>query len=285
MKPDFLDKLSKFLLDLEGVVSKIGYKSKASIKSCQFLRGLQHYIDNAIMSISGFKGLQVERKQDLLFVRDIHLGVCEKSPNVNLELISSAQTSSHLQARDTQPAFECSPVTAADAELVNTFWVNGGNETSLKIVRQCIAHLPTWCMRDPEGKPITWCIMDQTAEIRMGYTMPEYRGRGLPTSLLTSFFDLLKQQQHDFPFHFITAKGNVQVHSVARKVDLRNVPSGYHQWTCWPQGKANIINKGEGLVREETPAGVFKISLYQKCIFPKMDDQIEASLKALRSNL
>ncbi|XP_078503070.1 glycine N-phenylacetyltransferase-like [Lissotriton helveticus] len=204
---------------------------------CLQIEGLQHCIDNVITSIAGSKGLQVEREQDLLYVRDIHLGVCEKSPNVNLKEKCSAQTSSHLKARDAQLAFQCCPLTDAEAELVNTFWINGGNQTSLKIVYQCIEHLPTLCMRDPDGKPITWCVMDHTSEIRMGYTLPEYPGRGLFTNLLTSFFVLLQEQQDDFPFHFITGKYNVQVQSVARKVDLWNVPSGFFQWTCRPQDR------------------------------------------------
>ncbi|XP_069086118.1 glycine N-acyltransferase-like [Pleurodeles waltl] len=190
------------------------------------------------MSTVESKGLEAKREAGVLFVRKMHLGVCEKSLNVNLEEESSDQTRRHLEARDDQPVFQCSPLSDAEAELVNTFWINGGTENSLKIVCQCIHHLPNLCMRDPGGKPISFFVMDQSAEIRMGYTFPEYRDRGIFTSLLITFIVFLHLQTDDFPYHFITSKQNVQIHSVARRVGLRKAPCEYFKWICRPQGRA-----------------------------------------------
>ncbi|XP_078509140.1 glycine N-acyltransferase-like [Lissotriton helveticus] len=205
---------------------------------CLLIQGLQQCLNDVIMSIVEFKGLKVESEPGVLFVRQIHLGVCEKSSNVNLEEESSAQTSSHLEARDDPPAFQFTHLSDAESELVNKFWINGGNENSLKIVHQCIQQLPNLCMRDPVGNPISWFVMDQTAEIRMAYTLPEYRDRGIITSLFIPFLVILHLQWDDFPYHYITQKQNVQMHSVARRVGLYKAPCEYFKWICRPQEMA-----------------------------------------------
>ncbi|XP_078509148.1 glycine N-acyltransferase-like [Lissotriton helveticus] len=203
---------------------------------CLLIQGVQQCLNDVIMSIAESNGLEVKSEVAALFVKEIHAGVCEKSPNTSLEEESSAQTSSHFKAsRDDQPVFFSSPVSGAEAELVNTHWINGGNENSLKLVRQCIQHLPSLCMRDAGGKPISWTVMDQTAAIRMGYTVPEYRGKGIFTSLLITFIVFLNLQWDDFPYHFTTSKENVQIHSVARRVGLRRSPCDCFRYICRPQ--------------------------------------------------
>ncbi|XP_078509156.1 glycine N-phenylacetyltransferase-like [Lissotriton helveticus] len=202
------------------------------------LECLQQSLENLIVSIAETKGLELEKQQSLLFVRDIHLGVSENSPNVKSEEESVGQTRIQLKTRDDQSAFKCSPLSDAEAEVVNASWVNSGKETSLKFTRQRIQHLPSLCMRDPGGRPVSWCIMDQNAEIRMAYTQPEYQGKGLFTSLLICFTAFLRLQWADFPFYFITAEYNVQAQRVARKVGFLKAPNEYLRWICRPQRRA-----------------------------------------------
>ncbi|XP_069083967.1 glycine N-acyltransferase-like isoform X1 [Pleurodeles waltl] len=224
-----------FTKDAENLREILGTTDVINWNQCLQIEGLQQCLDPVITSIAESKGLELERDKALLFVRDIHLGVSGKSPSMNSEEKSAAQIRNHLKVRDDQLAFHCSPLRDAEAELVNAFWMNGGNESSLKYARQCIQHLPSLCIRDPGGKPISWCVMDQTSEIRMVYTLPEYRSKGLFTNLLISFMAFLCLQWDDFPFHFITSKDNVQIQSVARKVGLPNAPCGFFQWICQPQ--------------------------------------------------
>ncbi|XP_078509129.1 glycine N-acyltransferase-like [Lissotriton helveticus] len=226
-----------FTMDSENLRAILRTSNVINWNQCLRIEGLQKNIDNVITSIAESKGQEVEREQALLFVRDIHLGVVQESPNMNTMEKSADQTSSQPKARNNQPAFQCSPVSTADAELVNAAWVNGGNEASLRFVRRCISQLPTLCMRDSGGKPISWYVMDQKAEMRMANTVPDYRCRGFSTSLLKSFMATLCQQQDDFPFYYITGEHNVQAQSVARKVGLQNAPCGYIQWICRPLGR------------------------------------------------
>ncbi|KAJ1166765.1 hypothetical protein NDU88_007161 [Pleurodeles waltl] len=228
-----------FTTDPENLRAMLRTSNVINWNQCLQIEGPQQCLDNVIMSIAELKGMEVEREQSFLFVRKEHLGDSEKSPSVNLEVNAPARTSSHLRARDDQPAFQCSPLSVAEAELVNKFWINGGNENSLKVVRQCIQTMPNFCMRGPGGKPITWVVMDQTAELRMGYTLPEYRDMGLFTSLVITFIVFLHLQWDDFPFHFITSKDNFRIHSVARTVRLWKAPCGYHLWICRPQTSAS----------------------------------------------
>ncbi|XP_069083544.1 glycine N-acyltransferase-like [Pleurodeles waltl] len=202
------------------------------------LESLQQYLEPVIMSIAKSKGLKLEKQQCLLFVRDIHLGVYESSPKVNSEEKLAPPTRSQLAARDEQSEFQCSPVSDAEAELVNAFWINTGHEASLKFTRQRIQHLPSLCMRDPGGRPISWCIMDQNSEIRMAYTLPEYRCKGLFTRLLVRFTALLRLQWADFPFYLITAQQNVQAQRAASTAGLLKAPNEYVRWICRQQRRA-----------------------------------------------
>ncbi|XP_069484942.1 putative glycine N-acyltransferase-like protein 1B isoform X2 [Ambystoma mexicanum] len=199
---------------------------------CFQIEGLQKCLDDVIMAVAESKRVDVERDQALLFVRDIHLGDSDMKPNMNSEKTSTLQTSSQHKERGGHPELPLSPLREADAELVNANWVNGGNVESLNFARRCIQKLPTLCMLDLEGKPISWYVMDQTAEMRMAYTIPEFRRRGLSTRLLESFMDTLCRQWHDFPFYFITGEDNKQAQGVARKVGLREAPCRYRRWIC-----------------------------------------------------
>lgn len=226
-----------FTTDSENLRTMLRTSNVINWNQCLQIEGLQKNIDNVIMSIAISKGLAVEREQALLFVRDIHLGVSLESPHMNMMEKPAAQTSCQLKTRNNQLAFQSCPVSAADAELVNAAWVNGGTEASLRFVRRCISQLPTLCIRDSEGKPISWYVMDQKAEMRMAYTVPDYRNQGLSTTLLKSFMATLCIQQDDFPFYYITGEHNVQAQSVARKVGLHKARCGYIQWICRPLGR------------------------------------------------
>ncbi|XP_069086117.1 glycine N-acyltransferase-like [Pleurodeles waltl] len=240
-----------FTTDPENLRAMLRTSNVINWNQCLQIEGLQQYLDPVIMSIAESKGLEVERDKALLFVRDIHLGVSEESPHVTMMEKAAAQTSSHLKGRDKQPAFPCSPVSAADAELVNAAWVKGGTEASLRFVHRCISKLPSLCIRDSEGKPISWYVMDQKAELRMAYTVPYYRCQGFSSSLLSSFMVSLCIQQDDFPFYYITSEHNVQAQSVAKKVGLQNSPCGYIQWICRPRQK-QLTCQG-GLLQKERP--------------------------------
>ncbi|XP_034552283.1 glycine N-acyltransferase-like protein 2 [Notolabrus celidotus] len=64
------------------------------------------------------------------------------------------------------------------AELVDAHLSYGGSRESLDHVRACIRHLPNHCVRDEKGWPQSWMLSDELCELRMAYTLPEYRRAG-----------------------------------------------------------------------------------------------------------
>lgn len=73
------------------------------------------------------------------------------------------------------------PISTLDeshAELVDTHLPYGGSQESLNHVRACIRHLPNHCVTDERGRPVSWMLSDELCELKMAYTLPEYRRAG-----------------------------------------------------------------------------------------------------------
>uniref|UniRef100_A0A667WWK5 Glycine N-acyltransferase-like protein n=1 Tax=Myripristis murdjan TaxID=586833 RepID=A0A667WWK5_9TELE len=69
------------------------------------------------------------------------------------------------------------------AELVDRHLPYGGSQENLEHVRACIRHLPNLCVTDDKGQPVSWILSDELCELRMAYTLPEYRRAGHLTAL------------------------------------------------------------------------------------------------------
>ncbi|XP_028439721.1 glycine N-acyltransferase-like protein Keg1 [Perca flavescens] len=54
----------------------------------------------------------------------------------------------------------------------------GGSQESLGHVRVCKRHLPNHCVSDEKGRPVSWMLSNELCELRMAYTLPEYRRAG-----------------------------------------------------------------------------------------------------------
>ncbi|XP_049922109.1 glycine N-acyltransferase-like protein 2 [Epinephelus moara] len=88
---------------------------------------------------------------------------------------------SSLQNRHRQEKVLLLPISTLDeshAELVDTHLPYGGSQESLNHVRACIRHLPNHCVTDETGRPVSWMLSDELCELRMAYTLPEYRRAG-----------------------------------------------------------------------------------------------------------
>ncbi|KAM9855215.1 glycine N-acyltransferase-like [Aulostomus maculatus] len=64
------------------------------------------------------------------------------------------------------------------AELVDKCLEYGGSEANLNYVRACIRHLPNSCVLNERGQPVSWMLSDELGELRMAFTLPEYRHAG-----------------------------------------------------------------------------------------------------------
>ncbi|XP_051280184.1 glycine N-acyltransferase-like protein 2 [Dicentrarchus labrax] len=73
------------------------------------------------------------------------------------------------------------PISVLDeshAELVDAHLPYGGSQESLNHVRACIRHLPNHCVTDEKGRPVSWMLSDELCELRMAYTLTQYRRAG-----------------------------------------------------------------------------------------------------------
>ncbi|KAM4636084.1 glycine N-acyltransferase-like [Discoglossus pictus] len=105
---------------------------------------------------------------DLLYMRENNQGMEESE---------QAESPSELQFSSLSPD---------ESSLVDTVWAYGGNESSLRYVERCIKSFPTICVRkNGVGPPIAWVVSEQSSELRMGYTDPNYRNLGLFNKMIT----------------------------------------------------------------------------------------------------
>lgn len=119
------------------------------------------------------------------------------------------------------------------ARLVNEQWDFGKNERSLKYVERCIQHFPAFGVLGPEKLPVSWTVMEQSCELRMGYTVPKYRQQGNMWLIYHHSIEYLNQKKIPYYFHVAGSKENI-----VQKLPnwgLTRHPCGWHQWKCNPK--------------------------------------------------
>uniref|UniRef100_A0A8C6DDJ5 Glycine N-acyltransferase-like protein n=1 Tax=Moschus moschiferus TaxID=68415 RepID=A0A8C6DDJ5_MOSMO len=120
----------------------------------------------------------------------------------------------------------------AHAVLVNKLWYFGGNERSQRFIERCIQTFPTSCLLGPEGTPVSWMLMDQTGELRMAGTLPEYRAQGLISYITCVHVQTLNKL--GFPLYSHVDKGNHIMQKVCSNMQSILVPCGWNQWNFVP---------------------------------------------------
>ncbi|XP_054419734.1 glycine N-acyltransferase-like isoform X2 [Pteronotus mesoamericanus] len=128
--------------------------------------------------------------------------------------------------------FKLSSLDVTHAALVNEFWHFGGNERSQRFIKHCIQNFPNFCLLGPEGTPISWNLMDQTGEMRMAGTIPEYRCQGLISYLIYNQTQALNKL--GFPLYCHVDKKNKIMQKVIYKMQFICMPCSWNQWHCVP---------------------------------------------------
>ncbi|CAD7687311.1 unnamed protein product [Nyctereutes procyonoides] len=131
-----------------------------------------------------------------------------------------------------QEMFKLSSLDVTHAALVNKFWYFGGNERSQRFIERCIQTFPTFCLLGPEGTLVSWSLMDQTGEIRMGGTVPEHRARGLVSYLMDIHIRALDKL--DYPTYYHTFTSNKHIQKMSHSLGHIRVPCDWNQWHCVP---------------------------------------------------
>lgn len=128
--------------------------------------------------------------------------------------------------------FKLAPAEPSHAALVNRFWLFGGNERSQRFIERCIRNFPTFCLLGPEGTPVSWSLMDQTGEMRMGGTLPEYRAKGLVTHVIYQQVQWLLER--GFPVYSHVDPKNQIMQKMSQSLNHMPMPCDWNQWNCEP---------------------------------------------------
>ncbi|KAK1335822.1 hypothetical protein QTO34_003617 [Cnephaeus nilssonii] len=121
-----------------------------------------------------------------------------------------------------QEILKPSSLDVTHAALVNKFWHFGGNERSQRFIERCIQTFPTFCLLGPEGNPVCWNLMDQTGEIRMAGTLPEFQKQGLITYVI--YIQSQALNNLGFPVYYHTDKNNKIMQKVSYNLHISAYP-------------------------------------------------------------
>ncbi|XP_003215087.2 glycine N-acyltransferase-like protein 3 [Anolis carolinensis] len=75
------------------------------------------------------------------------------------------------------PGFTVSTLNASHVDLMDETWANGGSEQSHRYLASLVQHFFSSCILDPNGQPISWCIMNPFGAMGISYTLPAHRGK------------------------------------------------------------------------------------------------------------
>ncbi|XP_025868628.1 glycine N-acyltransferase [Vulpes vulpes] len=131
-----------------------------------------------------------------------------------------------------QEMFKLSSLDVTHATFVNKFWHFGGNERSQRFIERCIQTFPTFCLLGPEGTLVSWSLMDQTGELRMAGTLPEYQGQGLVSHVVYSQVQALEKLS--FPLYSHTDKSHKVMQKMCYRLHFIRMPCDWNQWHCTP---------------------------------------------------
>uniref|UniRef100_W5MJJ5 Glycine N-acyltransferase-like protein n=1 Tax=Lepisosteus oculatus TaxID=7918 RepID=W5MJJ5_LEPOC len=127
-----------------------------------------------------------------------------------------------LLHNESDPTMKISSLKVSHAELVAKQFAYSGNDLTLSHVRSCIQHLPSACILDDSGNPVSWCLSDELCEMRMGFTLPEYRRTGYMKTVFTA---LIKQMHAmGFPVYAHVAEENTAIINMLTSFGLCNYP-------------------------------------------------------------
>nr|XP_033776744.1 glycine N-phenylacetyltransferase-like [Geotrypetes seraphini] len=139
------------------------------------IQGFQSSVDKVLKEISTYKMVKINTAKNILLLKEKTIDPLETAKE---------HTAPHLHGKDGQ-IFQITPLKEIHADQVNQGWGFGGNERSLRYIQRCIRHFPSFSAVNSNGKPVCWTVTTQSAEYRMGYTLPEFRNIGIFSRLLS----------------------------------------------------------------------------------------------------
>ncbi|XP_045414087.1 glycine N-phenylacetyltransferase-like isoform X1 [Lemur catta] len=205
-----------------GTSDVINWKQHLQIQSSQ------SSLDEVIQSLAAVKFVGVKRSQCLLYMMP---KTARKLVPFLLENKNFGPESGRPKAID-QEMFKLSSLEITHAALVNKFWHYGGNERSQRFIERCIRTFLTTCLLGPEGTPVSWALIDHTGEMRMGGTVPQYRGQGLVSYV--NYFQAQALENLGFPTYMHTDRDNKFIQKMSHTLQHILMPCDWNQWNCTP---------------------------------------------------
>ncbi|XP_045870344.1 glycine N-phenylacetyltransferase-like isoform X2 [Meles meles] len=205
-----------------GAPGVINWKQHLQIQSSQ------SSLNEVIQNLAAVKLVKVKQHQGIMYML----------PERASKLIPSLLEAKNLPPKSgrrkviNQEMFQLSSLDVTHAPLVNKFWHFGGNERSQRFIERCIRTFPTFCLLGPEGTPVCWSLMDQTGEMRMGGTVPEYRGKGLISYIVDVLLHALDKL--DYPIYYHTFATNKIIQKMSHSLNHITLPCNWNQWHCVP---------------------------------------------------
>ncbi|XP_044537272.1 glycine N-acyltransferase-like protein 2 [Gracilinanus agilis] len=217
-----------FSKDLHKLPEILGSDHIINWKQSLIIQGCQNGLNEKIREAVAFKPVQLDYSKRFLYIRD---DLKYTSNASKLKRSQEVNSSENMKFRSTNGNFRPSLLDVSHAKLVNDNWKSGQNERSLRYIKRCLQSFPGYCLLGPEGSPVSWLIMEQTGELRMGYTLPEYRGSGMTKQMIFAYLQYL--QENGIPYFWEVEEMNEPSHKVAKAFGF-HVDCGWHEWKCVP---------------------------------------------------
>ncbi|XP_075439498.1 glycine N-acyltransferase-like isoform X1 [Ascaphus truei] len=182
------------------------------------IQGCQPALEAVLSDVSAKRGSSMRTTSNRLYVME--------------DIQSAGGPESKQSCTASSADLQFSSLSPHEASIVNTFWGFGGNERSLRYVERCIQSFPTLCARDGNGgPPVAWALSEQSAELRMGYTFPDFRRRGLSRKLIATLGATLHKR--GAPLYCHVAFDNTFSHAAALGAGFR-LGGMWEQWEVQP---------------------------------------------------
>ncbi|KAM9081339.1 glycine N-acyltransferase-like isoform 1-T1 [Megaptera novaeangliae] len=205
-----------------GLPEVINWKQHLQIQSSQ------SSLDDVIKNLAAIKLGKVKQTQCFLYM------VSETAKKLATSLLDEKNLSPNGDKYKSihQKVLKLSSLDPTHAALVNKFWHFGGNERSQRFIERCIRAFPTFSLLGPEGTPVSWALMDQTGELRMAGTIPEYRAQGLITYL--TYVQIQALDKLGFPMYSHVDRANHIMQKLSFNLQSISVPCDWNQWNFVP---------------------------------------------------
>lgn len=192
------------------------------------IQSSQSSLNKVVQNLATAKSFEVNHSENLLYVSS-HT-IKNLFPSV-IDPKSIPPNGVTVKAIN-QDVYKLSSLDVTNADLVDKFWLFGGNEKSKKFIKRCIQNFPSSCMLGPEGTPVSWTLMDQTGEMRMGGTLPEHRSQGLVSFVVYSQEQTMRKL--GFPIYSHTTTSNIAMQKLSTSLQHLPMPCAWNQWKCVP---------------------------------------------------